>query len=447
MNQKRLVVLGSGESGIGAAILGVKENYDVFVSDVGTITKKYKDVLLKESSLFEENKHTESLILNADVVVKSPGIPDSSPLIIKLAKAGILVVSEIEFGSWFTNATIIGITGSNGKTTTASLTYHLLKAGGLNVGLAGNIGESFARQVAECDFDIYVLELSSFQLDGIKNIRFDVSVLLNITPDHLDRYEYNFDNYIDSKFGIIKNVDKNTVFIYNGDDDNICKSRHDVTFPSKSYSFKYSELYGSGAGIDDSHIAVDINNLVRISVGASKLRGKHNSYNIMASVSVANVFNIEQKTIVKALGTFNSIEHRLESVLVLNGIEYINDSKATNVDSTWYALDSIVDNIIWVAGGVDKGNDYSQLLPLVKSKVHGIICLGKDNQKLHTAFEPYVKQIEDALSAEEAVRKATDMASEGFTVLLSPACASFDLFCNYEDRGIKFKKAINNITK
>jgi len=447
MIQKRLVILGSGESGVGAAILGAKENYDVFVSDRGAIAEKYKDVLLKESILFEENKHTDELIMNADVVVKSPGIPDSAPLIVKLNEVGVLVISEIEFGSWFTNAKIIGITGSNGKTTTASLTYHLLKAGGLNVGLGGNIGKSFAWQVAECNFDIYVLELSSFQLDGIKNMKFDVSVLLNITPDHLDRYEYKFDNYIGSKFEIIKNIDENSVFIYNGDDDNICKNKCDVTFPIKAYPFKYSALGSGGAGVNDTDISLDINNLMRISVDACKLRGKHNSYNIMASVSVANVLDIEKSTIVEALGTFNSIEHRLESVLVLNGIEYINDSKATNVDSTWYALDSILDNIIWVAGGVDKGNDYSQLIPLVKSKVRGIVCLGIENEKLHTAFDPYVKQIEDALSAEEAVTKATAMASEGFTVLLSPACASFDLFHNYEDRGMKFKKAINNITK
>jgi len=326
MIQKRLVILGSGESGVGAAILGAKENYDVFVSDRGAIAEKYKDVLLKESILFEENKHTDELIMNADVVVKSPGIPDSAPLIVKLNEVGVLVISEIEFGSWFTNAKIIGITGSNGKTTTASLTYHLLKAGGLNVGLGGNIGKSFAWQVAECNFDIYVLELSSFQLDGIKNMKFDVSVLLNITPDHLDRYEYKFDNYIGSKFEIIKNIDENSVFIYNGDDDNICKNKCDVTFPIKAYPFKYSALGSGRAGVNDTDISLDINNLMRISVDACKLRGKHNSYNIMASVSVANVLDIEKSTIVEALGTFNSIEHRLESVLVLNGIEYINDS-------------------------------------------------------------------------------------------------------------------------
>jgi UDP-N-acetylmuramoylalanine--D-glutamate ligase len=446
MSQKRLVILGGGESGVGAAVLGKKENYDVFVSDMGAIAQEYKDVLLKESILFEENKHTNELIINANVVVKSPGIPDTAPLIVELNQKKISVISEIEFGSWFTNATIIGITGSNGKTTTASLTYHLLKAGGLNVGLGGNIGKSFAWQVAECDFDFYVLELSSFQLDGITNMKFDVSVLLNITPDHLDRYEYNFDNYIDSKFKIIKNVDENSVFIYNGDDDNIVVKQANVTFPSTSYSFKYSALSGVGAGVSDNGISVDINNPLRISVDASKLRGKHNTYNIMASVSVAKVLNIEESTIVEALGTFSSIEHRLESVLVLNGIEYINDSKATNVDSTWYALDSIADNIIWVAGGVDKGNDYSQLIPLVKSKVHGIVCLGKDNQKLLEAFGPYVKKIEEAFNAEEAVNKATAMAGEGFTVLLSPACASFDLFHNYEDRGVKFKEAIKKIT-
>lgn len=446
MIQKRLVVLGGGESGVGAAVLGKKEKYEVFVSDIGTITKKYKDVLLKESILFEENKHTNELIINADLVVKSPGIPETAPLIIELYEKEISVISEIEFGSRYTDAIIVGITGSNGKTTTSALTYHMLKVSGLNVGLAGNIGKSFAWQVAKYDFDFYVLELSSFQLDGIIKMKFDVSVLLNITPDHLDRYGYDFNNYIDSKFRIIKNIDEKSVFIYNSDDDNIMDKLAYVTFPNKSYSFTNSSLSGIGVGVDETNILVDINNPMRISVDASKLRGKHNSYNIMAAVSVANVLNVDESTIVKALGTFNSIEHRLESVLVINGIEYINDSKATNVDSTWYALDSIIDNIVWVAGGVDKGNDYSQLIPLVKSKVRGIVCLGKDNHKLHEAFGPYVNKIEEALSAEEAVNKATAMASEGFTVLLSPACASFDLFHDYEDRGIKFKEAIKKIT-
>ena len=446
MVQKRLVVLGGGESGVGAAVLGKKEKYEVFVSDIGTITKKYKDVLLKESILFEENKHTNDLIINADLVVKSPGIPETAPLIIELCEKEISVISEIEFGSRYTDAIIVGITGSNGKTTTSALTYHMLKVSGLNVGLAGNIGKSFAWQVAKYDFDFYVIELSSFQLDGIIKMKFDVSVLLNITPDHLDRYGYDFNNYIDSKLRIIKNVDEKSVFIYNSDDDNIMDKLAYVTFPNKSYSFTNSSLSGIGVGVDETNILVDINNPMRISVDASKLRGKHNSYNIMAAVSVANVLNVDESTIVKALGTFNSIEHRLESVLVINGIEYINDSKATNVDSTWYALDSIVDNIVWVAGGVDKGNDYSQLIPLVKSKVRGIVCLGKDNHKLHEAFGPYVNKIEEALSAEEAVNKATAMASKGFTVLLSPACASFDLFHDYEDRGIKFKEAIKKIT-
>ena len=446
MLQRRLVVLGGGESGVGAAILGKKENYEVFVSDIGTITKKYKDVLLKESILFEENKHTNELIINADLVVKSPGIPETLPLIIELHEKEISVISEIEFGSRYTEAIVVGITGSNGKTTTSALTYHMLKVSGLNVGLAGNIGNSFAWQVAKYDFDFYVLELSSFQLDGIINMKFDVSVLLNITPDHLDRYGYDFNNYIDSKFRIIKNIDEKSVFIYNSDDDNIMDKLAHVTFPNKSYSFTNSSLSGVGVGVDETNVLVDINNPMRISVDASKLRGKHNSYNIMAAVSVANVLNVEESTIVKALGTFSSIEHRLESVVVINGVEYINDSKATNVDSTWYALDSIVDNIVWVAGGVDKGNDYSQLIPLVKSKVRGIVCLGKDNHKLYEAFGTYVKKIEEAVSAEEAVNKATAMASEGFTVLLSPACASFDLFHDYEDRGIKFKEAIKKIT-
>lgn len=447
MSQKRLVILGAGESGVGAAILGVQKEYEVFVSDMGAIATKYKDVLIQKGILFEENKHTHELILNADVVVKSPGIPDTAPLIVELVNQNTPVISEIEFGSWFTDAKIIGITGSNGKTTTSSLTYHVLKSCGLNVGLGGNIGKSFAWQVAEENFDYYVLELSSFQLDGIQKMKFDFSLLLNITPDHLDRYGYNFDNYIDSKFQIIKNVDENSVFIYNGDDDNITKKLQNVTFPNQSFPFVYGALDGVGVGILDKDILIDINNTMRISVNSSQLKGKHNSYNIMAAVSVANVLNLDESAIVEALGTFKSIEHRLESVLVLNGVEYINDSKATNVDSTWYALDSVLNKVIWIAGGVDKGNDYSQLIPLVKSKVNGIVCLGKDNQKLHAAFDSVVDEIQDAQSADEAVSLATAMASEGYTVLLSPACASFDLFNNYEDRGQKFKEAIKKLNK
>tara|TARA_B110000091_G_C13822220_1_gene481833 strand:- start:6423 stop:7778 length:1356 start_codon:yes stop_codon:yes gene_type:complete len=444
---KRLVVLGSGESGVGAAVLGKVKDYDVFVSDFGTIAQKYKDVLLKENILFEETKHTKEQILNADVVVKSPGIPDSTLLVVELKEKGITVISEIEFASWFTKAKLIGITGSNGKTTTTSLLYHILKNAGLNVGVGGNIGDSFALQVAKCDYDYYVLELSSFQLDGIESLKLDVSILLNITPDHLDRYEYSLDKYIDSKFQIIKNIDENTVFIYSNDDENIVNRLPRVTLPSSSYSFSINELGSEFARVKDSDILIDINNPLRISVDSTSLKGKHNSYNIMASVTAASVLGIQESQILTAVETFQPIEHRMERVVVLNDVEYINDSKATNVDSTFYALDSIEDNVIWIAGGVDKGNDYSQLIPLVISKVHGMICLGKDNQKLHATFGGFVKRIENAKNADEAVKKASAMAGKGFTVLLSPACASFDLFKNYEDRGLKFKQAITKLTK
>ena len=442
---KRLVILGAGESGVGAAILGKQKNYEVFVSDMGTIAEKYKDVLLKENILFEETKHTKEQILNADVVVKSPGIPDKAPLIVELKNQGTQVISEIEFGSWYTNAKLIGITGSNGKTTTTSLTYHILKSAGLNVGVAGNIGDSFALQVAKCNYDYYVLELSSFQLDGIENLKLDVSILLNITADHLDRYEYSLDKYIDSKFQLIKNFDENSVFIYNSDDENMAKKLQNVTLPKSVYQFSLSELTGKGAGLKGNNILIDINSPLLISVDRVSLKGKHNSYNIMASVSAACVLGIDEKKILVAVESFQPIEHRMERVVVLNGVEYINDSKATNVDSTFYALESMNNNVIWIAGGVDKGNDYSQLIPLVKSKVYGIICLGKDNQKLHEAFGEIVKRIEDASSADEAVLKASAMAEEGFTVLLSPACASFDLFSNYEDRGKKFKQGITKL--
>ena len=442
---ERLVILGAGESGVGAAILGKQKKYEVFVSDMGTIAKKYKDVLLKEEILFEETKHTKEQILNADVIVKSPGIPDTAPLIVALKNQGTQVISEIEFAAWFTTAKLIGITGSNGKTTTTSLTYHILKSAGLNVGVAGNIGESFALQVATCDYDYYVLELSSFQLDGIQKLKLDVSILLNITPDHLDRYDYDLDKYIDSKFQLVKNFDEHSVFIYNSDDLNIAKKLQNVTLPEFSYQFSLNELTGKGAGVNNGNILIDINNHMLISVDRTSLKGKHNSYNIMASVSAACVLGIDEKKILVAVESFQPIEHRMERVVVLNGVEYINDSKATNVDSAFYALDSINNNVIWIAGGVDKGNDYSQLIPLVKSKVYGMVCLGKDNQKLHAAFGEFVEQIEDASSADDAVQRASAMAEEGYTVLLSPACASFDLFKNYEDRGKKFKQGITKL--
>ena len=440
--KQRLVILGAGESGVGAAILGKQKQYDVFVSDNGMIDSKFKDILLEEDVSFEENKHTIEQISNADIVVKSPGISDSIPLVKNLKEKRVLIVSEIEFASWYTNAELIGITGSNGKTTTTSLTYHILKYAGLNVGVAGNIGQSFAFQVATCDYDFYVLELSSFQLDGVEKLKLNVSVLLNITPDHLDRYNNSFQEYINSKFQIIKNSDKDSVFIYNDDDVTITNKIQRLNLLNRSYGFTLNPLNGKGGGIDKGTLCININKPLRISEDAFSLKGKHNSYNIMASAMVASVLNIEENNIIAAVKSFQPIEHRMEIVIHINGVEYINDSKATNVDSTFYALESIENKVIWIAGGVDKGNDYSQLIPLVKSKVYGIVCLGKDNQKLHDAFGHVVDQIDDAYSANEAVQKASDMAKEGYTVLLSPACASFDLFKNYEDRGEKFKQGI-----
>lgn len=440
--KKRLVILGGGESGVGAAVLGKQKDYDVFVTDNGVINSKYKDILVNEGIKFEEKKHSVNQIINADLVVKSPGIPDSVPLIKQLIEKDISIISEIEFASWYTDAKLIGITGSNGKTTTTSLIFHILKDSGFNVAVAGNIGQSFAFQVARYKYDFYVLELSSFQLDGVDKLKLDVSVLLNITPDHLDRYDNKIEGYIDSKFKIVKNVDEKTVFIYNNDDKNILNKIKRLNLLNTTYPFTLNNLKGEGAGIENEKLCININTPFNIAEDTLTLKGKHNSYNVMASVMVASELNISSDKIKSAVLSFQPIEHRMERVTNIDGIEYINDSKATNVDSTFYALECIKNKVVWIAGGVDKGNDYTQLIPLVQSKVIGMVCLGKDNQKLHDAFEDSVDQIEDALSAIEAVIKATEMANNGDTVLLSPACASFDLFNNYKDRGEKFKQGI-----
>ena len=445
--KQRLVILGAGESGVGAAILGKQRNYEVFVSDLGVISSKYKEILIRENVSFEENSHSRNLILNASVVVKSPGIPDSNILVKELIEKDVLVISEIEFASWYTNAKLIGITGSNGKTTTTSLTYHILKNSGLNVGIAGNIGQSFAFQVAKYNYDFYVLELSSFQLDGVEKLKLDISVILNITPDHLDRYNNNIELYINSKFKILRNSDANSVLIYNLDDQNITNRIKQLNLNNCAYGFTLNPLIGKGAGLDKGDLYVDIKNQIRIIESNISLRGNHNTYNVMASAMIASVLNIKSDNVVSAVKSFQPIEHRMERVTSINGVEYINDSKATNVDSTFYALDSIEKHVVWIAGGIDKGNDYSRLIPLVKSKVSGLVCLGKDNKKLRNVFQNLVDQIEDALSADEAVEKAASMAKVGYTVLLSPACASFDLFENYEDRGQKFKKGINKLNQ
>ena len=438
---KKIAILGAGESGVGTAVLALKKGYTVFLSDKGKIADKYKAVLLQYNIPFEEEKHTESEILSANLVVKSPGIPDKAELIVKLKTLRIPVISEIEFAGKYTNAKIIGITGSNGKTTTTSLIYHLLKENGLNVGLGGNIGKSFAMQVAENSFDSYVLELSSFQLDGMYDFKTDISVLLNITPDHLDRYNYEFQNYIDSKFRIIQNNDAKTVFVYGLDDENIVKNFKVSDYNGKKLPFSIKTKTDGAFWENDVLVAGDLS----LRTSELPIKGKHNVANALAAILVAKEMGISNDGIKSAIKTFTAIEHRLEFVKTVNGVTYINDSKATNVDSTWYALDAMDNNVIWIVGGVDKGNDYSVLMDLVKQKVKGVICLGVDNQKLLNEFGAKVPQITEAKSAKEAVEKAKEMAKEGYQVLLSPACASFDLFKNYEDRGQQFKQAIHQL--
>lgn len=436
-----LVVLGGGESGVGAAVLGVKKGYEVLLSDSGELKQNYKDVLLNNKVELEEGGHSEGRILSADLVVKSPGIPDTATLIVKLKEKGIEVISEIEFASRYTNATLIGITGSNGKTTTTSLIHHLLKSAGLNVGLAGNIGKSFAMQVAQNDFDTYVLELSSFQLDGIVEARFDVAVLLNITPDHLDRYDYDLQKYVDSKFKILNKANTNSFFVCSADDAIV-----NANYASKNYKGrvkKFSVDKQVAAFFEDGKLVSDKG--FKMGVNDLEIKGKHNYANALAAILVAEEMGLSQPQMARGLASFTTIEHRLEKVRDVEGVEYINDSKATNVDAVYYALDAMTKPVVWVVGGVDKGNDYNLIMPLVKEKVKAIVCLGKDNSKLKTAFEQVVEGFEEATSAQEAVEKATRLAMKGDVVLLSPACASFDLFKSYEDRGKQFKQTINNL--
>lgn len=439
---KKLAILGAGESGVGTAVLAVKQGYTVWLSDKGTIAEKYKNVLLQHGIPFEEGGHNEAEILSANVVVKSPGIPDKAELILKLKSLQIPVISEIEFAGEFTKAKIIGITGSNGKTTTTSLIYHLLKENGLNVGLGGNIGKSFALQVATENFDTYVLELSSFQLDGMYQFKCDIAVLLNITPDHLDRYNYVFQNYIDSKFRIIQNQEVSSAFVFGWDDENIRQNFHSADYGGKELPFSIREKT-SGAYFENGILKVGSD--FEFAAEDLPIKGKHNIANALAAILVAKEMGVSNHGIKKELKTFKAIEHRLEFVRLVDGVSYINDSKATNVDSTWYALDAMEKPVIWIVGGVDKGNDYAPLMDLVKQKVKGVVCLGKDNKKLLDFFNGQVPQIVEAGGAVEAVQKAKEMAKEGYQVLLSPACASFDLFNNYEDRGKQFKQAIHQL--
>ena len=447
--EKYIVVLGAGESGTGAALLAQKEGFAVFVSDFGPIADQYKKELEQAGIPFEENQHTEDRILKATEVIKSPGIPDKAPVIKKLIEKNIPIISEIEFAARYTSAKLICITGSNGKTTTTMLTYHILQNAGLNVGLAGNIGKSFAKQVAFDDFEYYVLEISSFMLDNMYSFKADIAVLLNITPDHLDRYDYKMENYSDSKFRIIQNQQQDDVFIYCADDEEIKKGLAKRRINSKAYPFSIEKTLEKGAFLQGDQIIINLHHTnqesLTMSLNDLALQGKHNIYNSMASGIVAKVLELRNETIRESMGSFTNIEHRLEHVAKISGIDFINDSKATNVNSTWYALESMPGDVVLILGGVDKGNDYGMLKDLVKSKVKSIVCLGKDNKRIHEAFENDVEVIVNTFSANEAVQIAYHLAKKGDTVLLSPACASFDLFKNYEDRGNQFKKAVKEL--
>lgn len=441
-----LVILGGGESGVGTAILAQKKGYKVFVSDKGEIKKKYKDVLSHFGIDWEEKKHSEDRILVADIVMKSPGIPDTVPLVLKLVGLGVPVISEIEFASKYTNAKIIGITGSNGKTTTTMLTNHLLLGGGLNVGMAGNIGDSFAKMVAENDFEYYVLEISSFQLDGIVEFKPNISVITNITPDHLDRYDYKFENYIASKFRIAMNQTETDYLIYDADDEVIVSWLKENPVKSRLMPFSLEKSFSEGAYLEGDTITIRTQiDTITMSTDALALEGQHNVKNTMAAATIAKLVNIRKETIRECISNFQGAPHRLEKVLKISHVQYINDSKATNVNATYYALDSVKTQTVWIVGGVDKGNDYKALMPLVREKVKAIICLGADNEKIKETFGNVVDLLVETFAMEEAVKVAYKIAERGDTVLLSPACASFDLFENYEDRGNQFKNCVKNL--
>jgi UDP-N-acetylmuramoylalanine--D-glutamate ligase len=443
---QRLVILGGGESGVGTAILGKRKGYDVFVSDYGKIKDNYKEVLTINGIKWEEETHTENKILNADIVMKSPGIPDKSGIVKKIKENNIRIVSEIEFAASFTNAKTIGITGSNGKTTTTMLTYHLLKSAGLNVGLGGNIGKSFAWQVADDKYDYYVLELSSFQLDGIFDYKPHIAVLTNISPDHLDRYDYKYENYIASKFRITMNQTESDYFIYDADDEAIAEWLKNNKTKAQLIPFSLTKTFEKGAFLKDNKMEVNINEEEFImETEYIALEGKHNLKNAMAATSVAKLMHIRKETIRESLSNFQGVEHRLEKVLKIQNVQYINDSKATNVNATFFALDSMNTPTVWIVGGVDKGNDYTELMSLVNEKVKAIICLGVDNKKIIDAFGNIVDVMIEVDSMNDAVKMAQRLSEKGDTVLLSPACASFDLFENYEDRGRQFKHAVQNL--
>jgi UDP-N-acetylmuramoylalanine--D-glutamate ligase len=440
---KKVAILGAKESGVGAAILARKEGYGVFVSDFGKIPDLYKADLVKGGFEFEEGGHTADKILGADLVIKSPGIPEKAPIIKELRAAGVQIVSEIEFASWFTNAKLIAITGSNGKTTTTLLTHHVLKKAGLNVGCAGNVGDSFARMVAEENHDHYVLEVSSFQLDDIQKFRPDIAVLTNITPDHLDRYNYQFENYVDAKFRIAENQTADDHFIYCMDDEVTMQYLAQKNIKAKPYGVCYDKQPGAVAWMENNAIQLEMNlDNSTFSIDAMTLQGRHNMNNSMAAAVVGKLMDVRKDTIRDAFADFRNAEHRLEKVAMVRGVEFINDSKATNVNSTWYALESITKPIVWIAGGVDKGNDYSILQPLVEKKVRCIVAVGADVLKIHHAFSRKVSMIVNTMSMAEAVKMSYHLADKGDCVLLSPACASFDLFDDYQDRGRQFKQHV-----
>ena len=443
---QRVVVLGGGESGTGSAVLAKVKGFDVFLSDNGPLKEDAKALLRKWDIDFEEGGHTVEKILNANEIIKSPGIPDTVPLIVSAKEKGISIISEIEFAGRYDSAKKICITGSNGKTTTTSLIYFMLKNAGLNVGLAGNIGQSYAYQVATEHYDYYVLELSSFQLDGMYTFKADIAILMNITPDHLDRYGFNMQNYINSKFRITRNMKEEDCFIFCQDDPVTVNELEKIVTRAKMLPFTQKEKVAEGAYIENDRIFVNVNgDIDYMYLKELALQGKHNVYNSMAAAIAAKAINIDKKVIRESLMTFSGVEHRMEKVLKIKNVLYINDSKATNVDSAWYALDSMTTPVVWIAGGKDKGNDYEPLYKLVKDKVRVLICMGLHNEKLHENFADKVDMIFDVQSAQDAVAKAYEVAQSGETVLLSPCCASFDLFKSYEDRGRQFKDAVRNL--
>ena len=442
---KRIVILGAGESGAGAAVLAQKKGFDTFVSDMSLIKDKYKNMLNERGIQWEEGHHTEELILNADEVIKSPGIPNDAPLILKLKEQGTPIISEIEFAGRYTNAKMICITGSNGKTTTTSLIYHIFKKAGLNVGLAGNIGQSLAYQVAECNYDYYVIELSSFQLDNMYKFHANIAVLMNITPDHLDRYDYKMQNYVDAKFRIIQNQTDNDAFIFWNDDPVIQKELHKYGIHGRYYPFAEKKEEGLAAFVEQNKVYFTKPIEFNMEQEELALTGTHNLFNSMAAGISANIAGIRKECIREALSDFKGVEHRLEKVTRVRGVDYINDSKATNVNSCWYALSSMKTKTVMILGGKDKGNDYNEIAGLVKEKCSGLIFLGLHNEKLHAFFDGFGLPIADVQSMKDAVDAAYHMAKKGETVLLSPCCASFDLFKSYEDRGEQFKECVRNL--